>query len=1771
MAYLGKISAVISANTTDFTRAIGNAKSELEGLRRRVDGYRLNLDTAALDKTLTKLQLFRRTLQEALGKGIDTGPLQDLYRAYEDLGKPLTKVKGQIESLSYATQAQLYPALERVQKGFQNLYRDIQSGSTTFDAQRGRIESLTRSLERLKASTAVVSEFSRATASLSTESAGATFVQPRAIEQLKRAAAIRNDAAKLQPATREDPFFQSMILGAEVAAERIEFLAARVERAKLRAAAAEAIISRDTSSGKTPPAVVLASAASAAADQARYQTALDRQTESLRLQNDRMQGATTLSALSSLRQGPSSSREAQSAEAVARAVAELRASNPGGAFEPLVQNLLDTAEAASRATGSAKQLSMILDDLDAKAAAGSRLGAAQTQLNKIDSDAKASVASLKTREDRRREATKEARDAGVSKDDITGARRRDFLANEIGGRVQSLQSGISGLSGSLGRDLQQRLDAARGSLTQLVNTKATPLQSEVNRLRALVSGLEGDFERAAAQSKLLADFDASTAMNLQPRAIKDYTNDFQLLLNLAGNLNEEMGTTFGTSLQASKSRVRALAEEIARIKLEPATPAAARQVEALLQQIRRESRSLAAELVALDPSRFSAKQLDRLLSANRRLQGDIAGMRGAAMQGQLALQQLTFAVDDFFSSTGGFEYKLRAISNNISQFAFILGGTKGLIAGVAATVGAQLLLQFSGMGKESKQAEAALKFMNEELEKSRNLAEQTAKAFDEMAKAIRGAASGGQRGDIEQRVREIREEQKKAREADVRSRSPDVAKAAGERATLEEQASKARGTERVRLLREAEDARRRERAASARSMTPIDGESPSGPLVGVRDLLERARQIELFSLSRREFRPTVPFGEQKRADRLETLRAERVTAPQSQAEAIKQIKERLAELAETQSTADPLIRFAANLSDSMGLERGGAAAAVVSGLAMPGRASDVLAFRDTERLADELDAELARLEAIVRKGADDLVASFAEQALAAKDELAGVVRSLASLQVDADISANLAAQLEGPAASLGDAVKKIEEALKDDPNADISALKQKATDAAKALESLYQKADQMASDVALGKLIPTATKLGAAQEMAGGVGGPTLAGSNAARYADDLRKATAIRDRAQLRGDSAAVAEADKQIERIRNLSDELQAAAIAVAAFQRAAEEAALGLSRTLADEARSDANRMRRRANRLAGDPMMAGSAAAERDAAEKRRRDEEDSARKLEADMARARLEFEKTGEGARLAREIREGRATAANLTLPVADQMAGKERADRAQAELDRQVERSAAAQKARQDADARDAARQAEVERIRRSNERTVSGMSMSQDILGDNARLATGIGAGAVRQSTELAAQMEEAKKKVEEAASAGVEIPKALKDELDRLAGEIAAQRKRFVDQAVANAKNEGSGYTAQGGRARGELERAGVFASDIQGQLTEMAVRREALVAEREAAKKENRADDAAAVQKDIDAMDAHAEALNKAAIAVAAFQAAANRAALDLQSKVTSESQSAAESARRRANEAEAVFGAGSPQAKEARAEQRRREESARAAEDERARADAAIAGERAKFEREMAEGKNPAAKARADEIAQLEKDAADQRKTAGEREAARARADELRRQQEREFENRPEVQGERRRADEADARRARADSAERGRDLMKSDIQKAREEIASKAGDLGNAVADMRREGAGRRQIQDAVQAGANRMGREQAPLFAQFADEVMNARLAGPSRAALNATDVQTTEGARELNRLLRGDDASKDVNLTELKKQSQLLEAIETAIRNSTGVVVDL
>lgn len=76
-------------------------------------------------------------------------------------------------------------------------------------------------------------------------------------------------------------------------------------------------------------------------------------------------------------------------------------------------------------------------------------------------------------------------------------------------------------------------------------------------------------------------------------------------------------------------------------------------------------------------------------------------------------------------------------------------------------------------------------------------------------------------------------------------------------------------------------------------------------------------------------------------------------------------------------------------------------------------------------------------------------------------------------------------------------------------------------------------------------------------------------------------------------------------------------------------------------------------------------------------------------------------------------------------------------------------------------------------------------------------------------------------------------------------------------------------------------------------------------------------------------------------------------------------------------------------------------------------------------------------------------------------------------------------------------------------------------------------------------------------------------MLKEFEMERQTALLQGPSRAALQASDITSTQGQAELNRLLRGDDPAKDVNLAELTKQTDRLDRILQVIeKNVVGFI---
>jgi len=147
-------------------------------------------------------------------------------------------------------------------------------------------------------------------------------------------------------------------------------------------------------------------------------------------------------------------------------------------------------------------------------------------------------------------------------------------------------------------------------------------------------------------------------------------------------------------------------------------------------------------------------------------------------------------------------------------------------------------------------------------------------------------------------------------------------------------------------------------------------------------------------------------------------------------------------------------------------------------------------------------------------------------------------------------------------------------------------------------------------------------------------------------------------------------------------------------------------------------------------------------------------------------------------------------------------------------------------------------------------------------------------------------------------------------------------------------------------------------------------------------------------------------------------------------------------------------------------------------------------------------------------------------------------------------------------------DDAQAAQNQRDRAIRGRDLGMTEGERFRKDAEEGAG------ADIRAragqiETAGGDPTGFINQAIKNQM-EQIAPMLASFRDERANADFQGPSRKALQMSDVTTGQGQTELNRLLRGDDASKDVNLVELQKQTDKLQILIDTVKGNPLPVVN-
>ena len=760
MALLGKISAVLTASTADFTRKIGAAKSDIKSLQQTVSGVQLNLNTRALDGTLTRLQKFKRTLEEvrraqAAGNGpfVDTKALEEQFRVFEDIGKPLTDLKNKIEGLSTTMQAGLYPALERVQKGFQDIYRGIGAGSTTLAAQTAQIEAMRTALVRLGRASATASDIGSLTKQMDADNSGASFSQAAAKESLQRTLQLRKQAEQIPAKFRSD-IFADLAVSAEDNAGRIERAVARILRVETEIA----------DNGGVATSRQLNERAAA-------QEAIDSATRRQRVINAQFEREVRGARISQIVSPEASSEVDSLTERFAKLSASLRQSGDTR-FDPLIASVGRVISQLNEGAASAKRAKQAVDAL-ASADFAKSFGKAgfESADRMIRTESERTIESIRRGAQSRRNEIigsnpnlgpkRTSGIASVNVEEDAALAREEFnrtIASRFGGlgeRTRSVKDAgiaksfddIRKLAADASRTLQSAVDAPDVSTAsqRLDNYKAKfeSLVASVDRFDKKLASAETAGKRfeqfltisGSRADKLGADLDRAAS-------------DIAVWRQAAGNFdaNNQSGRRgVSSAIEKSLDVYKRAAELQQRIFDKEFKNEANRQraIERTTRVIENQRNALRDIVVAESQGAITRERAQTMADRAAKNRGSF-GAPGAAAA-QLAFQQALFAVDDLMSSTGGLEYKLRAVGNNITQLGLLLGqsglipglsATTGLFIGLAAVMGGQAVSAMLRWATGAEAADAKVKALNESLSKQKSLADELAQAYRTLGSSL---------------------------------------------------------------------------------------------------------------------------------------------------------------------------------------------------------------------------------------------------------------------------------------------------------------------------------------------------------------------------------------------------------------------------------------------------------------------------------------------------------------------------------------------------------------------------------------------------------------------------------------------------------------------------------------------------------------------------------------------------------------------------------------------------------------------------------------------------------------------------------------------------------------------------------------------------------------------------------------------------------------------------------------------------------------------------
>ena len=631
--YIGKISAIVTANTSDLSRKLSQSSKEANAfavsLRSSIDRAGTNAQKS-LEKIFTPLQQLERQLKAASFRSLDLKLPVDEVRAFvsaaEAINKPLERASSSFSKLSTEVQAGFKPALDAAQAAAVNLNQQIATTGTasasSFQIAASEARKAEQAIQRLAQAQQIAAK--------ALTGRELQFSNPAAFASLNRTAELTQQAGRLPAGALE---------GSDIA-NRV---------AKLNG------LSQSISVGLT-------------------------KLESLRI--DPVVNTTQIEqAEKKLNSLLAAARRAQDG---LRSAIDVQANI--GASSPF----MSTRDPQGRSIPERLSSNLLSQQLqDANALAASQQELARKIGNGFLTILTPAEAAADTLQAKQQELARKIGNGFLT------------ILTPAEAAADTLQAKQQELARKIGNGFLTILTQAEAAADTVVGRVSSGRSAGANNLRDAFGGRT----------------EAGINFGFEQQALSAYTAQLQVLQRAIGSASAEAR---GPAV-AAFSRLRdTIANAMDRGELET-------------RETRDEIRRLTQEAVAASASvaGISAKALGRSVTRA----GDVS--RRGFDNISLALNQAAFAVDDFFSSTGGLEFKIRAVQNNLTQLGFILGGTAGLFTALGFAIAGQATIALVNFINEGRKTEDMVKALNDSLMRQKEVAEEVGTAFNDIGKELR--------------------------------------------------------------------------------------------------------------------------------------------------------------------------------------------------------------------------------------------------------------------------------------------------------------------------------------------------------------------------------------------------------------------------------------------------------------------------------------------------------------------------------------------------------------------------------------------------------------------------------------------------------------------------------------------------------------------------------------------------------------------------------------------------------------------------------------------------------------------------------------------------------------------------------------------------------------------------------------------------------------------------------------------------------------------------